>query len=348
MSVIIVNKDELFEIIQYVNLIKARFDSGDVWTVYPVLYSGFDSIDIITSSKDLYQVEKGHKVSFKFQKHGYEYIVEGEVVEISYRTSATVTIRFIEAKKYYNLRKHMRFEVKLCTQVKKISCNESDLLIRQCKDATMVNLSKSGAMVSTQADFSSNEVIEISANFISGVCFKTKAQIIRKQVVKDKGYNYGLKFIDTSEDNLSSLNFEIAKLEEGYFGSLREHKKSELTFGTKFAIFSSDVDESYGIREALVKLGAENFDVIYNFKFYFGIITEEKPKFIILDLSEIDQEVEKLIENISVDFPQLEVLMILPIEYQNNNDYKKLIERKDVLFKPLIYNEFEDRIIKYL
>lgn len=348
MSVITVSKDELFGIIQYINLIRARFASDDIWTVYPVLYSGFDSIDIIFTLNNISQLELGQEVSFKFQKGGYEYIVEGEVVEIRSKSSSTVSIKFIEAKKYYNLRKHIRFEVELCSKVKGACAKDDTAVINQYFEATVLNLSKGGLMVATSADFTSDDFIEVYVTFASGTSFKTKAQILRKQSIQNKGYFYGVQFVDTLEGDFINLSEEIAKLEKAYFNSLKVYQKSQSTFDTKFAIFSSDVDESYSIREALVKLGAENFDVINNFKFCFGFISEEKPKFIILDLSTIDNEVEKIIDSIRSDFPQLGVLLILPIQYQQDDEFKNIINKRDVLFKPLIYNEFEDKIIKYL
>lgn len=348
MSVITVGNDELFEIVQYINLIRARFDSEDVWTVYPVLYSGFDSIDIISNQTNITHIAVGNKVSFKFQKHGYEYIVEGEVTEISLKNSATVTIKFCSAKKYYNLRKHMRFEVELCSQISEIDSDDDANNIKQCFSATVFNLSKGGAMVASTADYSVHDIIEFIATFKSGNCFRTKAKILRKQSIKNKGYSYGVQFINTSEEDIKNLNGEIAKLEKSYFSSLRNYKKSESSFDTKFAIFSTDVDESYGIREALVKLGAENFDIVNNFKFCFGFISEEKPKFIIFDLNTMDEQMDKLIRNIKIDFPQVEIMLILPIEYQQNEEFSDIINENDVLFKPLIYNEFEDKIIKYL
>ena len=348
MSVITVGNDELFEIIQYVNLIRAKFDTDVVWTVYPVLYSSFDNIDIISGRTNLSHVSVGQKVSFKFQKHGYEYIVEGEVAEISFKNSATVTIKFLNAKKYYNLRKHIRFEVELCSQIIGSTLCDGINTKEQCFKATVLNLSKGGAMVTTNADFSVYADIEISVTFASEVCFTTKARILRKQYMQDRGYNYGIQFINISEENLKILNKEIEKLEQSYFNSLREYKKSSSSFDTKFAIFSTDADESYDIREVLVKLGEENFDIVSNFKFYFGFISEEKPKFIILDLSTIDEQTDELIRNIKSDFPKLEILIILPIEYQRSEEFGHILNEYDVLFKPLIYNEFEDKIIKYL
>lgn len=348
MSVITVTNDELFEIIQYTNLIRARFDADNAWTVYPVLYSSFDSIDIISNRANLFHITVGNNVSFKFQKYGYEYIVEGEVAEISLQSSATVKIKFHDAKKYYNLRKHMRFEVNLRSEIFKTDLSGETSNKKQCITANILNISKGGAMVSTDADLSVNDIIEMITTFESGVCFKTKAEILRKQNMQGKEFTYGVHFIDTSEENVRNLNREIARLEKSYFSSLRDYKKLQSDFDTKFAIFSTDADESYDIREALVKIGAENFDVVNNFKFYFDFISEEKPKFIIFDLSKMDEETSNLIGNIGKEFPQLEILLILPIEYQQNEEFSHVINERDVLFKPLIYNEFEDKIIKYL
>jgi len=347
MSVIIVDNHELFEIIQYVNLIRARFDTDKMWTVYPVLYSSFDSIDIISSPTNVSNLSIGNKTSFKFQKHGYEYIVEGEVSDISLKSSATVTIKFQNAKKYYNLRKHVRFDVELYSQISEIdSCEGTDN--KQYFEATILNLSKGGAMITSSAGFAVNDIIEIFTSFASGNSFRTMAKILRKQNAQYGGYSYGIQFINTAEENIKILNMEIANLERAYFNSLKDFKKSQSAFDTKFAIFSTDTDESYDIREALVKLGAENFDVVNNFKFYFGFISEEKPKFIIFDLSSIDEEICELVKNIKTDFPELDILIILPIEYQENEEFCNIINEYDVLFKPLIYNEFEDKIIKYL
>jgi|BioPla2DNA2_1021312.scaffolds.fasta_scaffold22822_3 hypothetical protein len=348
MSVITVTKDELFEVIQYINLIRARFGTDNIWTVYPVLYSGFESIDLICSSNSVSHLESGQEVSFKFQRDGYEYVVKGEVAEISTKSTSTVTIKFIEAIKYYNLRKHIRFEVELCSQIQGSSAKDGTASTNQYFEATILNLSMGGLMVATSADFASNDFIEVNVTFESGISFKTKAQILRKQSIQNERYFYGVKFIDTSKDDLVNLSEEITKLEKTYFNSLKIGKKSQSTFDTRFAIFSTDVDESYSIREALVKLGAENFDVLTNFKFYYRFISEEKPKFMILDLNSIDNEVEKVIENIGSDFPQLSTLLILPISYQQEDKFKHIISKLDVLFKPLIYNEFEDKIIKYL
>ncbi|OPZ84637.1 MAG: PilZ domain protein [Firmicutes bacterium ADurb.Bin419] len=349
MSVIDVSKDELFGIMQYLNLIRAKFQDNDVWTVYPVLYSSYDSVDIIYDPrKNVVSVQVGHKVLFKFQKQGYEYLVNGEVDEISQDNPSTITIKFIEAKKYFNLRKHMRFESCFTSEVKH-TCLDGAVEPRNiCCSGIIKNLSKGGAMFSTSLDVEINDIIDIRISFESGNYFASKAKVLRKQSVGNEEYSYGVQFIEVSADNLRTLNLEIKKLEKAYFSSLREYKKSESVFDTRFAIFSFDIDESYDIREELVKIGAENFDVINNFKFYYGFLSDEKPKFIIFDSNVMDDEVVELVEKIRTEFPQVGILLILPIIYQQAEEYKQIFDSLDVLYKPLIYNEFEDKIIKYL
>lgn len=349
MSVIAVSKDELFGIVQYLNLIRAKFQCDDVWTVYPVLYSGYDSMDIIYDShKNIAPVQVGHNVLLKFQKHGYEYLVTGEADEISQNNPASITIKFVETKKYFNLRKHIRFESCLTSEVKGNCVDDATEFGNKRYSSIVKNLSKGGAMVCTSIDLGINDIIDIRISFGSGNYFDSKAKILRKQSVGNEEFNYGVQFSEVSEENSRILDTEIGKLEKAYFSFLRDYKKSESVYDTRFAIFSSDIDESYEIREELVKIGAENFDIINNFKFYYGFLSEEKPKFIIFDSNVMDDEVVKLIENIRTEFTQVGILLILPIIYQQSEEYKDIFESLDVLYKPLIYNEFEDKIIKYL
>lgn len=222
MSVITVSKDELFNIVQYINLIRAKFQCNDVWTVYPVLFSGYDSVDIISGSA---AVEIGYKVCLKFQKQGYEYLIDGEVADISQKSPATVTIKFLEAKKYYNLRKYIRFEVDLNSEMKKSSPNDDEANSNQWYTGKVMNLSKGGAMVVVKADLKMNDIVELAISFESGICVKSKAQILRKQTSENQGFIYGVQFIEISGDYSINLNIEIGKLEKAYFSSLREYKK---------------------------------------------------------------------------------------------------------------------------
>ncbi|WP_265446960.1 PilZ domain-containing protein [Acetivibrio straminisolvens] len=359
MSVISVSKEELFSIMQYTNLVRVRFETDDVWTVLPILYASEDQVDVLVdASKTALIDDAGSKAVIKFQRKGYEYIINGHIDNKSTDAPVTVTIKYADAKKYYNLRKHIRFDVDMKSGIKErknginMNLNISEECKSPWKDAVVKNISKGGAMFSSNAKLDYNATVDIKLNFDSSKEVITPAKILRVSDFENGQFGYGAQFIDMNKENRDILNAEISKYEEKYFKSLstfREYKRtSDMRFDTKIAIFSSDIDESYDIRESLIKLGAENFDVINNFKFYFDYLTEEKPKLVIIDTGVLDDEVVDTVKNIKADFPDMKVQLILPIELMEEDILAALVNEDEILFKPLIYNEFEDRIIKYL
>lgn len=357
MSVISVGKEELFNIMQYTNLVRVRFDNNDVWGVFPILYSSHDGMDVLVDSKSIgYAGDTGNKVVFKFQRQGYEYIVNGEVADKSVDTPSTVTIRYFEAKKYYNLRKHIRFDTELKSEIRKNKSDahpDSEVKHDNLWTGCIVrNISKGGAMVISDMELDLNTQVEMKIGFALGEGIEVCGKVLRKSETGSNNFSYGVQFDHVAGSYANILNREITRLEDIYFRSLnvlREYNKSsDSKFDTKLVIFSYDLDESYDIRESLIKLGAENFDVINNFKFYFDYLTEEKPRIIIIDTHVINDEIQNTIRNISADFPQIQVQLILPIELQDDEKLGNIPEGVDILFKPLIYNEFEDKIIRYL
>ncbi|ABN54091.1 MAG TPA: histidine kinase [Hungateiclostridium thermocellum] len=351
MSVISVSKEELFNVMQYTNLVRVRFENDDVWTVLPILYAGEDQVDILVdASKITLPGDVCGKAVIKFQRKGYEYIINGHIDNKSEDAPATVTIKYIDAKKYYNLRKHIRFDVNINSRIKEKDAGQK--CESSWKEATVRNISKGGAMFVSNVKLDFNSMIDMKLYFDSSKEFVTSAKILRVSELGNGEFGYGVQFAGMSKENWDILNTELLKFEEKYFKSLsifREYKRtSDMRFDTKIVIFSSDIDESYDIRESLIKLGAENFDVINNFKFYFDYLTEEKPKLVIIDTNTLNDEVVDTVRNIKTDFPDMHVQIILPIELMEEDILGTLATEDEILFKPLIYNEFEDRIIKYL
>jgi len=71
MSVISVSKEELFNVMQYTNLVRVRFENDDVWTVLPILYAGEDQVDILVdASKITLPGDVCGKAVIKFQSKG--------------------------------------------------------------------------------------------------------------------------------------------------------------------------------------------------------------------------------------------------------------------------------------
>lgn len=355
MSVISVSSEELFSIMQYTNLVRVRFESNDVWEVFPILYASDDQVDVLVdASKTSLADEVGNKAVIKFQRQGYEYIINGQVEQKSLDMPSTLTIKYVETKKYYNLRKYIRFDIDLSSEIRergtelisKVKCGNCWV---ECRTR---NISKGGAMFIANVKLDFESTIDIKIRFDSSSEITANAKILRVSQLNNGEFGYGIQFIDMDEKDSILLVKEISRLEEKYFKSLntlREYKKSAGSrFDTKIGIFSYDLDESYDIRESLIKLGTENFDVINNFKFYFDYLTEEKPKLVIIDTNVISDEVLSTVKNIKTDFPDIHVQLVLPVSLQEEDVLKTFDSEGDILFKPLIYNEFEDKIIKYL
>lgn len=347
MGTIPVSNQELFSVMQYTNMVKMKLGYNDIWFVVPVLYSSEGSVEILMDRETGCSiVSPGEKAILKFQKLGYEFLIHGDISDVRQGSHNTLAVIFNTAQKYYNLRKFMRFDTSLKASLKGNSGKSHKSILK--------NISKGGAMITSKADLSVDDVTETKITFASGEKIACRVKVLRKVSAKENGFDYGVQFLEISDSNAKILSHEIAQYESEYLKSLyllREYsKKSEISIDTKISVFSfNEADESYGVKEELVKMGAENFDVFYSFKFYVDYFIEEKPKIVIIDSGVLDNEVISFIENIKADFPEKSIILLLPFEYvKKEEQLKPLYEQSDILFKPLICNEFEQGIIKYL
>jgi hypothetical protein len=347
MKTIVVKQKELLEILKRINLIKVNFGRDEIWIIAPVLYTTEDSIDIIADIENSGQFLKlNEKVILKFQKLEYEYLVSGEIIDIIKGLKTTVTIKFSTVRKLYNQRRALRFDINLQTY---LSVKQEPAYKGVAK-----NISRGGAMVITNGDFEINSFVDFNINFKCGE-FKALSKILWKSSYQDNNFSYGMQFIDIADDYAAVINKEMENYEKEYLKSLtmiREfEKKSGTVYKSKVAIFSNDMDVSYEIREALVKIGAENFDVFHDMKFYIDFFMEEKPKVVIIDTNTLDDNIMQFIKKIK-DINDLfvsKIILILPISFaKKKKEIKPFLENAGVLFKPLIYNEFEKEIVKYL
>lgn len=358
MSVLTVGKDELFEMLQSTSLIKIRFESSDVWDVFPILYASKDNLEILKGEQNICTSgDIGNKILFKFQKQGFEYIVNGKLIDKSGCAPYTLTIMYAEAKKYINIRRFIRFETNLESSIRYdelytdiIKCKDRSSI--QWSECTVRNISKGGALLVSDKEIDYNIILEIKIKFDSGSEFFADVEILRKSYLLGNKFSYGVKFLRMKEDSKRILFNEILKLERAYFNylnPLKEYtKSSDLRFDTKVIIMSNNPYESHDLSEPLIKIGVENYEVINSFKFYYDFLEEEKPKLIIIDAQTISDEVISLIDNIKADLPGIKILLTLPIQFFDESNTRVEVKEVDILYKPLIYNEFEDKIIKYL
>ncbi|HEX3030255.1 MAG TPA: PilZ domain-containing protein [Clostridia bacterium] len=343
MSIEIVNVKELYSIMQGVNLVKVKFPSEDIWRVAPILYSTEKAVEILVNSPDTAKGLKKDNTILKFQHHGFEYLVSGIVTEKN--ESDSVKLKFTLAQRANNQRKHFRFDTNLKVVIEKEEGKNIE--------STAKNISKGGAMIVTKDDIKPNSIVNIKIIFESGNQVDALSKILRKSSDKDNNYSYGIQFIRINGFSDKIIDKEISKYEKEYLKSLnilREYtNKNVICFDTKLSILSFDKEESYEIREALVKLGAENFDIFHDFKYYAGYFIDEKPKIVIFDLDEFNPEALQVIKNINNTFPEIYIVVLLPMDYLKKEDeISGIADNNILLYKPLIYDEFEREIIKYL
>ncbi len=347
MNTIFVNKDELFNVLQYINLIKVKFQNENSWKTFPISYATENGVEIISESKRKVQsIAIGQKIECKFQKSGYEYIINGDICELGEEFPAGITIKFSMCMKYYNKRKYIRFDI-----------NSLDAEITQDNmlwhKGYIINLSKGGALFNTDIDLSTKSQTFLKIYFHNNIIFDSPVEIARKINTLKEEYSYGFQFKGINQDNLRILYNEIRKLEMEYFKSLdglREYiKKSESFYETKIAIISDDIDESYDIRESLTKLGAYNFEILNDLDYYKDFLIDLDPQIIIMDINILSVSTLKVLDVINADLEKCSQFLILPIDqFDKWEEVKKDYKNFEALFKPLIFNEFEDRILKCL
>jgi hypothetical protein len=345
MKITIIKPDELFETMQQLNLLKVKFGSSDTWIAAPVLFAAQESVDLIINTENAVGLQAGEVVILKFQKYGYEYIVSGECAYIRSEDPTLVSVRITMAQRHFNLRKHMRFDTNLKVIIKNAGGHHVESMAK--------NISRGGAMIVTKADIGMNSPINIQITFQSQNSFNAVAKILRKSSDNENGFSYGIQFEDISEDNSRVFNKEILKYEREYIKTLDILKecinKNDSCFSARISIFSFAADESYEIREILIKMGAENFDVFHNFKFYYDFFVEENPKIVVIDTDMIKTEVLDLLNKINDRFPDIRVVLLTALnDAAGNEEIEGIPDGITVLYKPLIFDEFEKEIIKYM
>lgn len=346
MEIYAITNEQLMEAAQHINLIKFKTASNEFWTIAPVLYTTLEGMELVVDCfKSKCTIKTGDEIILKFQNSGFEYLVSGEIENLTDACPSNVSVRYKLAQRYFNQRKHARFDTDLKVTLK---TKLKDKVKSKAK-----NISRGGAMIMSEEELEEGAIINIQVPFPSGNLFTTDGKIMRKFRDNSGMYGYGVQFIGVSHDNSKIINREISCYENEYFKSLTvirdSSKKGEMRFDTKIAIFSYGQEESYSIREELVKLGAENFEVYHNFRFASDFFSEEQPQTVIIDADNLEQQVLDTVNGINDSFPQVKMLLLLPMDFAGNKaELDKVPSTVDILFRPLICGEFEDGIMKYL
>jgi len=172
--------------------------------------------------------------------------------------------------------------------------------------------------------------VSITLRFKSGNIFNATGRILRKSGNVKDGFSYGVQFVEISEDDSNIMKKELLKYEADYLKSLnvlREYKKFECALThARITILSNDIDESYEIREV-------NADIVRAM----AEVRENYPDVYVILLSPI--------ETIEGEAHEIDLAAYLePDELDEISALSNII----ILYKPLVFNEFQQEITKYL
>lgn len=340
-----IDKTDTLNALQFTNIVNARFKDSEIRNIFPVLYSSDDNICVLADIEHSNNIDINKLLEVTFENKNFKYCLTCKIVNIDYSKPSLLYLEIKDFKKYTNSRASRRFDTCLAASInfdnKNIKSKILDIGMGGVKVAVSENIDKinTGSPVSITIEFEKQSKI----SFEGIVAWEAKNHNL-----------YGIKFEKLSIEKSKSLQDEINKIEKNYLRALnkyRDYNKKEaiVSSNARILIFNLNTHDSYDIKEALVKLGAENFDLLQSLKTYYDFINTEKPDIIIIDACKIAEEDERLIKRIRDTFTSIEMLLVLGFEYLDQ--YNEILEKFgdiDIIYRPFIFNEFESKILNAL
>ena len=265
MSIPISSIYEITDALKYVSIVRISFNKNKNWVVFPIYKVNESSVDLIISNKENQMlILEQDKVLIKFQSKGYEFHIEAIVKDITDFNLLVIDFYGFKGIKYL-ITKHVRFDIELKACI--IEQNEFPAIVK--------NISMGGALISAkELELGGYYDLKIFLNDTEE--FLTKVKILRKVIVNDN-FEYGVKFEELTGKNQSILSREIVKFEKKNLDSFRSMKgNSYNNYDKKINILNYNKIENVDIRETLMKIGAGNYEVLYNFKYLLIFILETR------------------------------------------------------------------------
>lgn len=343
MSVRVENIDEIVEALQYVNLVKIKFENNQNWFACPLYEIKEICVSLILKSKHFKGVQSDGKVYIKFSSNRFEYDVIANIFEITDFDIIVVSLKNFEARKFLNSRKYARYDTSLGVDVFRVN--------RETLDGTLKNVSIGGALITTVHMLEESNITRINIHLDKDIVIDNEVKLVRTSYDQERGeYNYGVEFINVSKKNYEILKNAVRKFEKTTFNSFNLLNdfvnKDIIVYNKRIIIFDYNEVEKVDIRESLVKMGAQNYEVIYDFSYYVDFFLSEEIEIVIVDVEKLCEKSEGLINAIKSNFPNITLIAVMPYEYMNAE--LEILKNIKVLYRPLVHNEFEDEVIKYL
>lgn len=199
----------LSSVIQSGDTIYTQCHSYDEWIPNVIVNTGDNLIKI--NLIDYYfkkGVMVGSFISVRYSFSEHEYVLEGEVTDIDVYDTYTISIFINNTTVYQNRRKHFRYYSRLGSNLKS-SINDKGTY------SILTNISYSGLAIISKAHHNIGDEVFIDLFQSSENIIPVSAQIVRKKAL-NYGYEYGVSFIDLSEDIKEQIKILISNLKSKF------------------------------------------------------------------------------------------------------------------------------------
>lgn len=354
MSVQSVKKTEIVDILKDISLIRVQYGNDQLVDINPVFIASEDTIDILANSGTIRDgVDIGSKVVCKFGHEGYEYIIDGEIANVCVYDPPTVSINVIEAKRVKDMRKDIRYETNLKSSVDMADGS------RPIK-CTVRNISRGGAgIVSESADIDrSGAEVYLSINLRRNKTVKLKAKVLRKTettVGGKKYYSYGLQFQELSHEQSCQLTGIISGIVEGYEKLKRDSAAAISSAAlrasggrSRVVLIGNNPEVTSQIRMCLESLGIDELSVLKDIVFLRTYLEKEKPKIVVIDRDSSDGSGFKDAVTLAGAYPDIRFFLVCDYDDDGSRTSSEMPTNIELLYKPFINSEIEERFIKYI
>jgi hypothetical protein len=140
----------------------------------------------------------GNQIILKHTTEYFEYMMDGTVDNIAIEDQGRINLNIHSVNKSINTRAFKRYDIFLPSNIK---CDGS----KTSYFSIITNLSAGGIAFISKHKFENAKKSEISVILPSKKIFTARGEIVRA-IEKSDFYNYGLKFSDTNDKEMNTLN----------------------------------------------------------------------------------------------------------------------------------------------
>jgi hypothetical protein len=336
--------EKLMEILPHINSVKVRLGENIHWVMFPLISFGGEQISIIAKKDSKKYFETNHsKLLIKFNHNEMEYVIGGEMINKK-TSSQVIAIKIHNPIQYRVLKHYPRLDISIGVSISGEDGNTYDGIIQ--------NISEGGAsFISTiNADLSNELNLNIQIDQTQRLT--TMSKILSKKGMDNNFYNYGVKFINLNKNAMKALANKMEDIKKSTCQMRKEYRivpHGAYQENCNIAVLSYDILSSKYIEDALVNIGTKNYYMVGTYGALKASIVEEEPCLIIVDGTKSNEaRVSSAINKLTDLFENINIILIVPLKFENIGENITQNNTVDIMYYPLIQDELEQILLKYL